>query len=85
MGAGKTLLNELQNTDIEVIYGIDKNAQNLYSDVDIVSIDDTMEDVDAIVVTAITFFDDIERQLSEKADCPILSLEDVLHEVETLI
>jgi hypothetical protein len=37
--------------------------------------------VDAIVVTAITFFDEIEEKLSEKIDCPIISLDDILYEV----
>ena len=40
-----------------------------------------LETVDAVVVTAITFFDEIEERLSEKVDCPIISLEDILYEV----
>jgi lactate dehydrogenase-like 2-hydroxyacid dehydrogenase len=79
--AGETLLEELKDTGIQVAYAIDKNANALYADVDIVSMDDTLEDVDAIVVTAITFFDEIEEELSEKIDCPILSLEDILYEI----
>lgn len=80
--AGETLLAELKNSTVEVAYGIDRNADSLYSDVDIVSIEDDLENVDAIVVTAITFFDEIEKQLSEKMDCPIISLEDILYEIE---
>jgi dienelactone hydrolase len=79
--AGETLLNELKDTDIKVAYGIDQNAESLYVDVDVVTMDDDLEEVDAIVVTAITFFDEIEEKLSEKVDCPIISLEDVLYEV----
>jgi len=79
--AGETLVDELKDTEIEVAYGIDKRADSLYADIDIVSIDDLQNDVDAIVVTAITFFDEIEETLSEKVDCPIISLEDILYEV----
>ncbi len=79
--AGETLLSELKGTNVQVAYGIDKKADGLYSDVDIVSIDDTLEPVDAVVVTAITFFDEIESKLSDKVNCPIISLEDVLYEV----
>lgn len=79
--AGETLVDELKNTNIEVIYGIDKRADSLYADIDIISIDDSLEEVDAVVVTAITFFDEIEEKLTEKLDCPIISLEDVLYEV----
>lgn len=79
--AGETLLEELKNSEVEIAYGIDKNADGIYADVDIVSADDNLEDVDAIVVTAITFFDEIEEKLSQKIICPIISLEDILYEV----
>lgn len=79
--AGETLLEELKDTGIMVAYGIDKKADSLYLDVNVVSMDDTLEDVDAVVVTAVTFFDEIEQQLSGKMNCPILSLEDILYEV----
>ena len=70
--AGETLIDELKNSAIEVVYGIDKRANSLYADVDIVSIEDSLEDVDAVIVTAITFFDEIEEKLSDKLDCPII-------------
>lgn len=79
--AGETLVEELKGTKTEVVYGIDRNADSIYSDVAIVSLEDDLAEVDAIVVTAITFFDEIEEMLSQKADCPILSLEDILYEV----
>ncbi len=79
--AGETLVDELKNTGITVAYGIDKRADSLYADLEIVTMEDDLGDVDAIVVTAITFFDEIEEQLLEKIDCPILSLEDILYEV----
>ena len=79
--AGETLVDELKDTGITVAYGIDKNSYIIYGDVDIVSMDDELESVDAVVVTAITFFDEIEEKLSVKVDCPIVSLEDILYEV----
>lgn len=79
--AGETLVDELKGTGITVAYGIDKKTDSIYADVDIVSVEDVLEDVDAVVVTAITFFDEIEERLAAKLDCPIISLEDVLYEV----
>lgn len=79
--AGETLVEELRNTDIHVVYGIDKNADSIYSDISIVSIDDKLQKVDVIIVTAITFFDEIEKTLSKKINCPIISLEDILYEI----
>ncbi|MDE7324009.1 MAG: hypothetical protein K2N73_15110 [Lachnospiraceae bacterium] len=78
---GGTLADELKNTNVVVAYGIDKKADSVYSDVDIVSMEDELEAVDAVVVTAITFFDEIEEQLSRKIKCPIISLEDILYEI----
>ncbi len=79
--AGETLLGEFKASDVKVKYGIDRNADRIFADVEVVTPDSYLEEVDAIVVTSITFFDEIERMLSEKMDCPIISLEDVLYEV----
>ena len=43
--------------------------------------DENMPECDCVVVTAIYFFDEIERLLAEKVSCPIVSLEDILYEV----
>lgn len=79
--AGETLIDELSGSNIEIAYAIDKNADSIYADVDVITMEDELQDVDAIVVTAITFFDEIEEMLSEKIECPIVSLEDILYEV----
>lgn len=78
---GETLLRELEGSEIEVMYAIDKNADDIYVDVDVVKPDAELAEVDAIVVTPITFFEEIEEMLSERMDCPIISLEDILYEV----
>lgn len=78
---GVTLFDELKDTGIIVAYGIDKNADSLCADIDIVSIEEDLDKVDVIVVTAITFYDEIEKKLSKKVNCPIISLEDILYEV----
>ncbi len=79
--AGETLVEELKGSKIEVVYGIDKNAGKIYADVPISAPDDELKDVDVVVVTSITFFQEIEEMLSSKMDCPILSLEDILYQV----
>lgn len=79
--AGEALIDELKGSGIEIAYAIDKNADNLYSEVEIITMDDFLEEVDAIIVTAITFFEEIEEKLNEKVSCPIISLEDILYEI----
>lgn len=80
---GKTLADELKSTEINVTYGIDKKADLIYADmdVDVVTMDDYLGKVDAIVVTSITFFEEIREELEKKVDCPIISFEDVLCEM----
>lgn len=79
--AGETLVNELKDSQVEVKYGIDKNPACIYSDMEIFTSDDYLEEVDAVVVTPIFFFQEIKEQLSQVLDCPIISLEDILYEV----
>lgn len=78
---GERLVDELENTDVEVKYAIDKNSDNIYAPFDVYTPDDDLPEVDAIVVTPFFFFDDIERKLEEKVNCPIVSIEDVVYGV----
>ena len=78
---GKRLVEELKGTDIEILYGIDKNADNIYSEFEMKTLEDDLPPVDVIVVTAVTYFDEIEAALEEKVDYSIISLEDILYEV----
>lgn len=79
--AGETLLEELGNSEIKVVYGIDRNIDTIYADIKIVKPNDELEDVDAIVITPIFFINEIRELLSQKVTCPILSLEDILYEL----
>lgn len=79
--AGETLIEELSESDIAVAYGIDKEAGSLYSDIELVTLDDDLKEVDAVVVTAITFYEEIAEKLEKKLKCPVISLEDILYEV----
>lgn len=78
---GERLCDELKGSDITVSYAIDQNADAIYADVNVVTPNDELAPVDVIVVTAITYFDEIEEKLGEKVDCPIISLEDILYEM----
>ena len=79
--AGERLLQELKESSITVEYGIDQKADEIYTEVDVLSPKDKLPNVDAIIVTPIFFFDEIEEQLSKAVSCPIISLEDILYEV----
>ena len=79
--AGERLLDDLKETEIEVAYAIDQNAERIFSEIEVRSLDDVLESVDAVIVTAIYYFDDIEEKLSNLVECPILSLEDIVYEI----
>ena len=79
--AGERLVEELQGSNIEIAYGIDKNASRIYAEISMVTLEEKLEKVDAVVVTPIFFFEEIEEELSKKIDCPIISLEDILYEM----
>lgn len=79
--SGERLLDEMKDSGITVKYGIDKDAQGIDADICVLSPDETLEDVDAIIVTPIFFIDEIEDSLSKKMSCPVISLLDVLFEL----
>ena len=79
--AGRTLVHELSDSQINIAYAIDEKADNVDSDIKVVSPEEPLEKVDAIVITPITFFDEISYRLRDKTSCPMLSLEDILHEM----
>ena len=78
---GQTLLDEFRNTDIEVVYGVDRNAHRTYAEVNVLSLEDSFPQVDAVVVTIVESFDKIAQSLKEKIDCPIISLRDVVYDI----
>ncbi len=78
---GERLYDELKDSNIEVKYIIDKNADNIYADIDIITPDEELKPVDAIIVTATYYFDEIEEMLCEKVDYPIISLEEIVYDI----
>lgn len=77
---GEELLYELKDSEVEVKYGIDKNADDLYVGTDVYRPDEKLESVDAVIVTAVHWFDEIEKDMKEKLGCPVLSLDDVVYD-----
>ena len=78
---GERLYDELKNTEVKVEYAIDQAAESVYSELKVIGKEEDFAPVDAIIVTAVFAFDEIEEELREKVNCPILSLEDVVYEM----
>lgn len=79
--AGERLLHELKGSNIEVKCGIDRKADEIYTEVDMITPDDEIPQVDAVIVTSVYFFDEIMEKLESTVDSPVISLEDILYEV----
>lgn len=75
---GNRLYEELKDSSLEVKYAIDKNASNTYSELTVYEIEEKLPTVDVIVVSPIFAFDEIEKDLSEIVNYPIISLEDIV-------
>lgn len=78
---GNRLYDELKDTDIEVKYVVDQNADTTYSEVEVLGKEDALEEVDVMVVTAIFAYDKIERDMRKKISAPIISLNDVVYDL----
>lgn len=78
---GENLLEELRDHQIEVKYAIDRNADNITSDVDVFHPEDDLPDADAVIVTAFYYFDEIQDRLQGRVSCPVLSFEDIIYEM----
>lgn len=78
---GKRLIKELKDSEIKIAYGIDKNAENICSEIKLVTINEELENVDAVVITLVNDFEDVREILLKKLRCPIIVIEDIVNEV----
>lgn len=74
---GNRLFKELEECHVTVKYCMDADAPVMDSNMKVVS-EDSIEGVDAVVVTAMFALDEIEEKLHKIVDCPVISLEEVV-------
>lgn len=75
---GERIYEEVKNTEIEVVCIIDKKPDSVLGNFKVISPDQEIPDVDAIIVTADYYYWDIRGQLEKKVRCPIYSLNGIL-------
>ncbi|MCI9166578.1 MAG: hypothetical protein HFH01_00035 [Dorea sp.] len=76
---GRCLLEELKDCDVEIKYAVDRNAMAIYSDIEVYSPEDDLPETDAMIVTAVYYFNEISNNLKDKITFPIVSLKDILY------
>ncbi len=74
---GRILLDELEDSDISVLAAIDRNANNRFEDIRVISPDDIFPQADCIIITPLTGQNEIKKMLSSKIDCHIISLDEL--------
>ena len=77
---GRHLLKELLYAQINIIYGIDQNANNLKFDIPIYSPSEILPEADIVVVTVICDYHSIAAQLKAKGIKTIACLEEIIDE-----
>lgn len=77
---GNHLYKELNNSEVKVSYVIDRNADNIYNNegYEVRNLDQKLEAVDAIIVTAVFEFEKIKYDIEKISKYPVLSLLDIL-------
>jgi len=76
---GKLFLRELNNTEVEIPFVIDKNAGSItVPGIKTVTLREVKGVTDVIVVTVVDKFDTIKADIEKYMDVPVVSLEDVL-------
>lgn len=76
---GKRLIEQFALEKTEVKYAVDKKAKMLFADFDLYTLEEELPNVDVMIVTPIAEFDEIKKELSDKTDSVIISLEEVIN------
>lgn len=75
-GIGKHIVEELRNTNVQVIYGIDQNAHSLKFSFPVYTIENVLPKVDLILITIKD--DKVRKRLCEKCECPVVTISEIL-------
>lgn len=75
---GKHLLHELERSDRHIVFIIDKNEKISHKDIPVFHSVNQLPEVEMIVVTAVTYYEEIERELKQATLAQIVSLDTIL-------
>lgn len=78
---GYRLIEELQDSEVIVKFGIDRKPDYAYGDFEIKSLDEEIEGVDAIIITPIFAFEEVENELKKKFSGRIISIDDIIFDI----
>ncbi len=77
----KHLIFQLQNTGIEIMYIIEQKKPNNSIPFPNMTLDDKLEQVDAVIVTPFLEYNEVKKILKKQLSCPIISIKEVVMEL----
>lgn len=77
---GRHVIRELQESDVEIMYGIDRREMGAYRGIRVIRPAEGMPPVDVIINTVIRDHTGIKAYLAQLTGSPVVSLEDVIYE-----
>ena len=75
---GNLLYDELENSAVKVKYAIDQDMDISHPKAKVITMDDSLEKIDAVIVSIGFAHKDVKQALKNKIDCPVLSLQDIV-------
>lgn len=77
---GRHMYHALKDSSIEICYGMDQSKSGQYETITIKKMNEAVDPVDAMIVTAVMDYEDIKNDLEGKLEFPVVSLEEILYE-----
>lgn len=83
---GNRLYDDLCESFVEVIFGIDKASDGIEYEIPIFNMEDMalykkLEEIDAVIVTVVTSYQSISQKFKKMSHKPVISIEDILIEM----
>lgn len=80
---GKQFYDSILSTGLKVEYCIDRRSDNKNAAIPVISLHENMQKVDAIIVSPVSSFNEIEKDIKKYCSFEVLSLLNILREVNS--
>ena len=77
---GRHVIRELQESDIKVLYGIDRREMQAYKNIKVLQPVEGIPPVDIIINTVLHDHAEIKSCMAQITDSPVVNLEDIIFE-----
>jgi len=77
---GERLYVELLDENVEVVYGIDRKSRDSLEGLRMYKPNEELPHADLVIVTAVSDFEEIKKELQGKTGGPVISLKEVMDE-----